>query len=181
MCVALAALDAVVNVQSGAGWRTPASRFHELPPPAGRRCTVSATTTLKQGELVTSRSTCRPARATSAATHTYLKLRDRLSYAFALVSVAAALEVEGATIKRARIALGGVAHKPWRVPKAEQQLEGAAVGDAAFDQAAKALLDGAQGHGDNNFKIELARRAIRRALQQAAAGTPQSQVDKRIQ
>ncbi|MEO9100922.1 MAG: xanthine dehydrogenase family protein subunit M [Burkholderiaceae bacterium] len=177
MCVALAALEAVVIVQSAANGerRIPFAELHRLPGEAPEH-----DHTLQPDELIVAVEL--PASTAGFGVHhTYLKLRDRQSYAFALVSVAAALEVDGDTIRRARIALGGVAHKPWRVPGAEHRLEGATVGDAAFNQAADALLEGAQGHGDNDFKIELARRAIRRALQQAAAGTPQSQVDKRIQ
>ncbi len=112
--------------------------------------------------------------------HSYLKLRDRLSYAFALVSVAAALEIEGGMIRRARIALGGVAHKPWRKPEAEAVLEGRAPSDKAFAEAAALLLEGAHGLEHNAFKIEMARRAVPRALAQAAAGTPLSVADKRI-
>ena len=122
-----------------------------------------------------------PPRAQAYAGHyTYLKLRDRLSYAFALVSVAAALEFDGGTIASARIAVGGVAHKPWRRKDAESALIGRAADDAAFAAAANLLLADAQGHEHNAFKIDLARRAVIRALSQAAAGTPQSQTDKRI-
>ena len=113
--------------------------------------------------------------------YTYLKLRDRPSYAFALVSVAVGLEMEGGRIAQARIALGGVAHKPWRVPEAEALLAGQAPGTELFASAAARLLQGAAGHGQNDFKVELAHRAVVRALHQAAAGTPQSQSDKRIQ
>ena len=110
-----------------------------------------------------------------ATNYTYLKIRDRLSYAFALVSVAAALELEGDTIKEARLALGGVAHKPWRDPAAEAALRGQAADQATFARAADLLLRDAKGFEHNAFKIDLARRAIIRALTQAAAGTPQSQ------
>src|SRR6185503_7878114 len=99
--------------------------------------------------------------------YTYLKLRDRLSYAFALVSVAVALRLDGDRICEARVALGGVAHKPWRSPVAESGLAGEKVAREAFAAAANVLLDGAVGQGDNDFKIELARRAIVRALEQA--------------
>jgi xanthine dehydrogenase YagS FAD-binding subunit len=115
-----------------------------------------------------------------AANHSYLKIRDRLSYAFALVSVAAALELEGGRIKEARLALGGVAHKPWRNPSVEAGLRGKAPDRAAFEQAADALLAGAKGFGHNDFKTDLARRAIVRTLTQAANGTPQIQAEKRI-
>ncbi len=111
---------------------------------------------------------------------TYLKIRDRLSYAFALVSVAAALELEGDTIKQARLALGGVAHKPWRDASAEAALRGKAATRATFTHAADLLLRDAKGFAHNAFKIDLARRVIVRALTQAARGTPQSQSNKKI-
>jgi xanthine dehydrogenase YagS FAD-binding subunit len=115
------------------------------------------------------------------ATHySYLKLRDRLSYAFALISVAAALKLDGGRIAQARLALGGVAHKPWRRKEAEALLIGKTAERAAFAAAADVLIDGAISQGHNAFKIELARRTIVRALQQAADGTPQSQNDKRV-
>ena len=94
----------------------------------------------------------------------YLKVRDRASYAFALVSVAAALELENGAIKSARIALGGVAHKPWRASKAEQALAGKAPNDQNFRAAAEAELATAKGYKYNSFKIELAKRAITEAL-----------------
>ena len=100
----------------------------------------------------------------------YLKVRDRTSYAFALVSVAAALAVDGeGMIRDARLALGGVAHKPWRVPAAEQRLVGQRPGDAAWRAAADVMLAGAQPRRDNAFKVELARRSIARALATAGA------------
>src|SRR4029450_2472015 len=114
-----------------------------------------------------------------SANYSYLKIRDRLSYAFALVSVAAALELDGDTIKEARLAVGGVAHKPWRVADAEGALRGQRPDAAAFAQAADLVLRGAKGYGHNNFKIGLARRAIVRTLSQAARGTPQSQSVKK--
>ncbi|HZN30023.1 MAG TPA: xanthine dehydrogenase family protein subunit M, partial [Xanthobacteraceae bacterium] len=109
-----------------------------------------------------------------------LKIRDRLSYAFALVSIAVGLDVEGGAIKAARLALGGVAHKPWRDREAEAQLDGAPATAESFQRAAATVLRDARGFGHNDFKIELARRGIVRALAQAARGTPQSQADKRI-
>jgi xanthine dehydrogenase YagS FAD-binding subunit len=102
--------------------------------------------------------------------HAYLKVRDRTSYAFALVSVAAALEMDGDTITEARLALGGVAHKPWRDRDAEALLKGQSATRDHFQRAADALLRDAKGFGHNNFKIELAKRAIGRALRRAAAG-----------
>ena len=110
----------------------------------------------------------------------YLKIRDRLSYAFALVSVAAAMELDGDRIKEARLALGGVAHKPWRDTAAEAALMGHVADRAAFVRAADILLRDAKAQTHNAFKIDLARRAIVRTLTQAARGTPQSQSSKKI-
>ena len=173
MCVALAALEARVLATGPEGERSiPFAEFHRLP---GDRPEID--TTLRGDEIITAVEL--PAQG--FATHySYLKIRDRLSYAFALVSVAAALEIEGGTVKEARLALGGVAHKPWRDRTAEDGLAGAPATRASFARAADAVLRGARGFGHNDFKIELARRAIVRALTQAAAGTPQSQADKRI-
>jgi len=112
--------------------------------------------------------------------YSYLKIRDRLSYAFALVSIAAALELEGGTIKQARLALGGVAHKPWRNTAGEAALRGQRAEPASFARAADLLLRDAKGYEHNAFKIELARRGIIRTLTQAAQATPQSQSDKKI-
>ena len=173
MCVALAALDASVRVSGPAGDRTiRIADYHRLPGDEPQR-----DNTLDPGELVTAIDL--PAQDFSA-NYTYLKLRDRLSYAFALVSVAVALKMDGGTIGEARIALGGVAHKPWRAHSAEGLLNGNPPSPANFGAAADALLQGAVGQGKNDFKIPLARKAIVRALQQAAAGTPQSQTDKRV-
>jgi len=173
MCVALAALDAKVHVAGPAGGRVIAfSNFHRLPENTPQR-----DTNLHPNEIVTAVEL--PARG-FAANYTYLKIRDRLSYAFALVSVAAALELEGDTIKEARLALGSVAHKPWRDPSAEAALRGEAANQATFTRAADLLLHDAKGFKHNAFKIDLARQAIVRALTQAAAGTPQSQSDKKI-
>ena len=173
MCVALAALEAMVHVTGVRGDRViPLADFHRLPGSHPEQ-----DTTLSPDEIVVAVE-LPPSRF--ATNYTYLKLRDRLSYAFALVSVAAGLEIEGGTVKRARIALGGVAHKPWRVPEAEALLEGSPADPRVFAAVADRLLLGAQGFGENDFKIELARRAIIRALSQAAAGTPQSVTDKRI-
>jgi xanthine dehydrogenase YagS FAD-binding subunit len=115
-----------------------------------------------------------------AGNYTYLKIRDRHSYAFALVSVAVGLEMDGNGIRRARLALGGVAHRPWRDRSAEAALEGQAADAAAFARAAELVLRDARGFGHNTFKIDLARRAIIRALTQAARGTPQSISSKKI-
>jgi xanthine dehydrogenase YagS FAD-binding subunit len=173
MCVALAALDAVVHVTGPQCDRTIAfADFHRLP---GDRPEID--NTLAHGEIVTAVELPAPRFGGS---YTYLKLRDRLSYAFALVSVAAALEMDGDRIAEARIALGGVAHKPWRSPEAEALLRGQAASAEAFSAAADRLLAGAEGYGGNDFKIELARRAVIRALGQAAAGTPQPQSKKSV-
>jgi xanthine dehydrogenase YagS FAD-binding subunit len=173
MCVALAALDAVVRVTGPEGDREIAFRdYHRLPGQEPQH-----DNTLKAGELVTAIDL--PS-ADFSTNYTYLKTRDRLSYAFALVSVAVAISLEGGTIKEAHVALGGVAHKPWRKPQAEAMLTGQTPSRDLFARFAMALTDGAQGQGHNDFKVALARRTIVRALEQAAAGTPQSQFDKRI-
>jgi xanthine dehydrogenase YagS FAD-binding subunit len=173
MCVALAALDAKVHVAGPGGSRAIAfADFHRLPGDTPER-----DTNLEPDEIITEVEL--PARG-FAANYSYLKIRDRLSYAFALVSVAAALELDGGTIKEARLALGGVAHKPWRDTSAEAALRGQAAGEAAFSRAADLVLREARGFTHNAFKIDLARRAIVRALKQAAGSTPQSQSDKRI-
>ncbi|QNE31577.1 xanthine dehydrogenase family protein subunit M [Sphingomonas sp. NBWT7] len=173
MAVALAALDAEVRVTGIGGERViPIGEYHRLPGDEPWR-----DNTLKPGELVTAIDL--PAEHFTT-NYTYLKLRDRLSYAFAIVSVAVAMRLEEGKIADVRVALGGVAHKPWRNAPAEDLLIGEAPGVEAFATAARAITEGAVGQGDNDFKIPLARKAIVRALGQAAAGTPQSQTDKRI-
>lgn len=166
MCVALAALEAVVHVRSSSGDRRIAfADFHRLPEDS-----PEVDTNLAPGELITHIEL--PSARQFAAHSSYLKLRDRASYAFALVSVAALLDIDDEGIVReARLALGGVAHKPWRAPQAESLLVGHAPAQAHFAMAAEALLEGAQGQGGNEFKILLARRAIVRALERAVAGT----------
>jgi xanthine dehydrogenase YagS FAD-binding subunit len=160
MCVALAALEAKVNVTGPNGDRTiPFADFHRLPGD-----TPHIDTNLQDDEIITSIDL--PAKG-FADHYTYLKLRDRASYAFAIISVAAALEMDGDTIREVRIALGGVAHKPWRKPEAEAMLKGQKATRENFQKVAEAYLEGAQGYGDNDFKIELAKRAIVRALEQA--------------
>jgi xanthine dehydrogenase YagS FAD-binding subunit len=167
MCVALAALEAKVHVAGPSGERAIAfADFHRLPGDTPQR-----DSNLEAGEIITAVEL--PARG-FAANYSYLKIRDRLSYAFALVSVAAALELDGGGVKDARLALGGVAHKPWRDPAAEP------ANQAAFERAADLLLRDVKGFAHNTFKIGLARRAIVRALTQAANGTPQSQSNKKI-
>jgi xanthine dehydrogenase YagS FAD-binding subunit len=173
MCVALAALDATVSVTGRRGTRTiPLLDFHRLP---GQ--TPHIDTNLQPDEVVLAVEL--PARG-FASNYSYLKIRDRLSYAFALVSIAAALELEGGTIKEARLALGGVAHKPWRDTAAETALKGLPPDAENFHRAADVLLRDAKGFEHNTFKIDLARRGIVRALSQAAQATPQSQSSKKI-
>lgn len=173
MCVALAALDAVVHVVGPRGERTIALRdFHRLP---GDKPQLD--TTLLADELITGIEL--PAKGFDK-NYSYLKIRDRLSYAFALVSVAAALELDGTKITEVRLALGGVAHKAWRDKEAEAAIIGCEADADAFGRAADVLLYGAKGYAHNAFKIELARRAITRTLMQAASGAPQSQSDKKL-
>lgn len=173
MCVALAALDARVHITGPSGDRTmPLVDFHRLPGD-----TPHLDTNLAAGEIITAIEL--PPRG-FAERYSYLKIRDRLSYAFALVSVAAALELDGQDVAEARLALGGVAHKPWRKLEAEALLRGQAATEANFARAADALLQGAKPYAHNGFKIALARRAIVRALAQAADATPQSQSNKKI-
>jgi xanthine dehydrogenase YagS FAD-binding subunit len=173
MCVALAALDAKVQVTGPAGDRVIAfADFHRLPLDTPQR-----DTNLEPNELITAVEL--PAQGFPT-NYTYLKIRDRSSYAFALVSVAAALELDGDRIKEARLALGGVAHKPWRDREAEEALCAGQANPTNFVSAAQVLLRDAKGFAHNRFKIDLAARAIVRALTQAARGTPQSQSDKKI-
>jgi xanthine dehydrogenase YagS FAD-binding subunit len=165
MCVALRALDATVHVRSKDGERSiPFADFHRLP---GERPELDST--LQAGELITHITL--PDAARFAGHSAYIKVRDRLSYAFALVSVAAALELDGDTIRDVRIALGGVAHKPWRVEAAERELVGQPAGAAAFGAAAERILQGARGYGQNDFKLVLAKNAIVQALTTAMRGT----------
>jgi xanthine dehydrogenase YagS FAD-binding subunit len=166
-CVPLAAFDAVVEVEGAQGRREiPLEDFHLLPGATPQRETV-----LEPGELIT--AVRLPAEAAGfAANARYLKIRERTSYAFAVVSAAAALRLEGGVIAEARIALGGVALKPWRARAAEAALAGARPDQAAFRRAGEAALADARPSGDNAFKIELARRIVARALALAAAGTP---------
>lgn len=173
MCVALAILEAKVHVSSASGDRVIAfADFHRLPGDTPER-----DTNLNAGEIITAVEL--PPQG-FARNYTYLKIRDRLSYAFALVSVAVGLELEGDIIREGRFALGGVAHKPWRDPQAEAALLGQPANATTFARAADVLLRNARGYGRNTFKIDLARRCIARALTQAALGTPQSQSSKKI-
>ncbi|MCP2025269.1 xanthine dehydrogenase YagS FAD-binding subunit [Flavobacterium sp. HSC-32F16] len=153
MCVALRALDAVVNINGPEGERVLAfAEFHQLPGDSPH-----IDNSLKHGEIITSIDLPKEGFNKN---YSYLKLRDRSSYAFALVSVAAAFEIEDNTIKEARIALGGVAHKPWRVSEAEDFLKAKAPNKENFENAANIILEGAKGYEHNSFKIELAKRAI---------------------
>jgi xanthine dehydrogenase YagS FAD-binding subunit len=173
MCVALSVLEARVLVSGSGGERSIAfADFHRLPGDAPH-----LDSNLRADEIITAIEL--PPEG-FARNYTYLKVRDRLSYAFALVSVAAGLEFDGEAVRDARFALGGVAHKPWRNTAAEAQLRGTRATSEHFARAADTVLRDARGFGHNDFKIELARRAIVRALTQAARGTPQSQADKRI-
>jgi xanthine dehydrogenase YagS FAD-binding subunit len=161
MAVALAALDAEVEVQSAAGRRRiKITDFHRLPEAAPEKDTI-----LGSGELITAVILPAP----PAGGQVYRKVRDRASYDFALVSVAAVVETDGDRIRSARIALGGVAHKPWRALDAERQLAGAGLTDDTFAAAGEAAVKGAQGRGHNDFKIPLAARTVARALTEAAA------------
>ena len=166
MCVALAALGAVVNVTGQAGVRRLSfTDFHRLPGD-----TPHLDNNLQHGELITSIDLPREGFAKN---YTYLKIRDRNSYAFALVSVAIGLVMNGNVIQEARIALGGVVHKPWRVPEAEFYLQGQTATPENFAAAADILLFGSTPYKYNSFKPELAKRAIIRAGKMALQ--PESQ------
>jgi xanthine dehydrogenase YagS FAD-binding subunit len=158
MCVALAALDAVVRVRGAKGEREiKFEDFHRLP-----GATPNVDTNLHEDELITAVDL--PVIPFAVRSH-YLKVRDRASYAFALVSVAAIVDLaSNGTINSAHIALGGVAHKPWRAQKAEQALAGKKADEQTFRAAAEAELATAKGYKHNSFKIEMAKRAIVRAL-----------------
>jgi xanthine dehydrogenase YagS FAD-binding subunit len=163
MCVALAMLDAVVQVKGPSGNRSiPILDFHRLPDD-----TPNVDNNLKPNELITSVDLPLQPLATHSK---YLKIRDRASYAFALVSVSAALFVEAGQVREVRLALGGVAHKPWRVPDAERALIGKAANEQAFKETANQILAGATSRGSNGFKIELAQRAIMETLLDLASG-----------
>ncbi|UOM34099.1 xanthine dehydrogenase family protein subunit M [Acuticoccus sp. I52.16.1] len=168
-CVPLLALDAVVEIAGPAGSRDlPLDALHRLPGD-----TPAVETALEPGELIT--AVRLPPSAAGFAGHArYLKLRERTSYAFALVSAAAALRMEDGVIAEARLALGGVAAKPWRSAAAEASLAGAPASPEAFRAAAALALQGARPSGDNAAKIELAGRVAARALALAAAGTPET-------
>jgi xanthine dehydrogenase YagS FAD-binding subunit len=157
MNVALAALDAQVVIASSKGERRiPIGEFHRLP-----GATPQIETNLQPGEMIVAVEL--PASPFALHAH-YLKVRDRASYAFALVSVAAALDIDGGVVRGARLALGGVAHKPWRLAAAEAALVGKPLSEQSCRQAAQILTAGARAFKDNNFKIKLAQNAVVRAL-----------------
>jgi len=157
MCVALAALGAVIHLQRTDGKRQMAfTDFHCLP-----QCHPEIETHLAPGELVTA---IELPSLSFGARSTYRKVRDRASYAFALISVAAALELDGDAVKDVRIALGGVAHKPWRAWKAEDFLRGQPASVEVFRNAAETELADALALRDNGFKIELAKRSMTAVL-----------------
>jgi len=164
MCVALAALDAVIQIEGPKGARQmPIADFHRLPGD-----TPHLDTNLQPDELIVAVDL--PS-SSFAKRSRYLKIRDRAQYAFALVSVAAALELKGGRIAAARVALGGVAHKPWRALDAEKILTGAQADTATITAAAEAAVKGAQPQKHNAFKIELAKRAVTRILSELAEQT----------
>jgi xanthine dehydrogenase YagS FAD-binding subunit len=165
-CVPLVALDAVVEIEGRSGRREVAlEALHRLP-----GATPEQESDLEPGDLIVALRLPGEARAFSAHAR-YLKVRERTSFAFAVVSAAASLRIEGGTIRDARLALGGVAAKPWRARAAEQHLAGRHPDAVAFFHAAEAALADAKPSGDNGFKIELARRIIVRTLMLAVAGT----------
>jgi len=167
-CVPLVALDAMVEIEGRSGRReVTLDDLHRLPGEVPERETV-----LEPGDLIVAVKL--PAAARNFSRHArYLKVRERTSYAFAVVSAAACLTMAGSTIAEARIGLGGVAAKPWRAREAERLLAGAPVDAENLRRAAEAALAEARPSGDNEFKIELARRILARALTLAAAGTPE--------
>lgn len=161
MCVALIALDAVVKVQGANGTKRNISfgDYHTLPGD-----TPEIDNTLKHGELITA---IEIPKNNFAANCYYLKVRDRASYAFALVSVAVGLEIHDGVIRDARLAMGGVAHKPWRLKEAEAFLSGKAAGNNIFMEAAALAMRDAKPLSQNQFKVELGKRAIVQALERA--------------
>jgi xanthine dehydrogenase YagS FAD-binding subunit len=160
MAVAMRALDAEVETvdKDGASRSIPIAEFHRLP---GN--TPQIETSLKPGEIISAVTLPPP----PAGTQIYRKVRDRASYAFALVSVAVIVDSTRGRIRTARLAFGGLAHKPWRVSGAEERLANSSAGTRAFDVAADAVLDGARGYGGNDFKIALTRRTLHAVLAEA--------------
>jgi len=162
LAVALVALDAAVEVRGPGGQRTvPLIDFHRLPGD-----TPHIETVLEPGEVIAAITV--PANRAAQRSH-YLKVRDRASFEFAVVSAAVALDIDGGRIRQARVALGGVGTKPWRVSRVETALAGASLDPAALRPAAALAAEGAQGRGRNDFKIELMQRAIVRAVETAGA------------
>jgi xanthine dehydrogenase YagS FAD-binding subunit len=162
LAVALVALDAAVEVRSARGQRTVLlSDFHRLPGD-----TPHIETGLEPGEVIAAITV--PASRAARRSH-YLKVRDRASFEFAVVSAAVALDMDGNRIRQARVAVGGVGTKPWRVPRVEAALAGASLDAAQLRRAAALAAQGAQGRGHNDFKIELMQRAIVRAVETAGA------------
>jgi xanthine dehydrogenase YagS FAD-binding subunit len=160
MCVALTALDATVTITGGKGERKMAfADFHRLP---GN--TPEKDNNLQKGELITTVDI--PFNSFAKHSH-YLKIRDRASYAFALVSVAAALDIQDGRVQDARLVMGGVAHKPWRLHDAENVLKGQPATEPVFRKAAEAATQQAKSYGHNDFKKILAVRAITEALKTA--------------
>ena len=160
MAVAMLALGATVEATDGAGATRaiPMTEFHRLPGD-----TPHIETNLRPGEMITAVLLPPPLPGVQI----YRKVRDRASYAFALVSVAAVVDASGGRIRSARLAFGGVAHKPWRVTAAEEHLAGATADDATFTAAADIAFAGARGYGSNDFKVPLARRTLRAVLAEA--------------
>jgi len=162
LAVALVALDAAVEIHSASGERTvPVADLHHLP-----EATPHIETVLEPGEVIA--AVMVPPSPMARRSH-YLKVRDRASFEFALVSAAVALEMEGGRIRQARVALGGVGTKPWRAHRVEAALAGASFDPPAIRAAAALSAQGAQGRGGNDFKIELMQRAIARAIETAGA------------
>jgi xanthine dehydrogenase YagS FAD-binding subunit len=161
MAVAMCALDATVEIESPGGERNivPVTEFHRLPGDTPHRDNI-----LGPGELITAVTLPPPV----TGTHIYRKIRDRASYAFALVSVAAVVALEEGKFAHAALAFGGVAHKPWRDPQIEALLIGAKPSESLFDAVAEKLLADAQGYGSNDFKIPLLRRVLKAVLRDAS-------------
>lgn len=158
MCVALAALEAIVVINNNQGERRiPFKDFHRLP-----GATPANDTNLQRGELITAIEI--PDNDAFTKKALYLKIRDRASYAFALVSVAAALDMAGNSIKNVRLAMGGVAHKPWRLTASENFLKGKTASFENFKEAAALAMKDAKGYGYNNFKLTMAPNAIVESL-----------------
>lgn len=160
MNVAMAALEATIHVTGAKGTRAiPFGDFHLLPGNTPNRENV-----LESGDLITHITLPAPI---AGSKQVYLKLRDRVSYEFALSSAAVVINIAGGKITRARVALGGVGTKPWRSPEAESVLVGATADAANFRKAAEAALRGAKAQSENGFKIELAKRCLTHALKMA--------------